>query len=199
MAISIFIWALTISACAYLLVMVIITSGWFRLKYFEGQSGQPETTVSLVIAMRNEEKNIIKLLEHLYLQDYPKELIEVILVDDHSEDQTKNLVGRFRKENNIRNIILEKSPGPGKKTAISQGVKLASGELIITTDADCEMASSWVTKIVDYYTSFHPKLIVGPVVYHNERGLFQLFNGRTTYKNQQGKNRYKEYKFRFSH
>ncbi len=175
MAISIFIWGLTLSACAYLLMMGIITSGWFRLKNFESRTHQAETRVSLVIAMRNEEDNILHLLQHLYRQDYPQHLIEVILVDDHSEDQTKNLVGRFRKENNIRNIILEKMPGTGKKAAITQGVKLASGELIITTDADCEMASNWITRIIDYYREFNPKLMLGPVVYHREKGLFQKF------------------------
>jgi cellulose synthase/poly-beta-1,6-N-acetylglucosamine synthase-like glycosyltransferase len=85
------------------------------------------------------------------------------------------LIGIFRKENKVRNIILEKSPGKGKKAAIAAGVKLAAGKLILTTDADCEMGPNWVTHMVAYYMEHNPKLIVGPVVYQRERSVIQKF------------------------
>jgi cellulose synthase/poly-beta-1,6-N-acetylglucosamine synthase-like glycosyltransferase len=152
---------------------MMITKGWFGIKTFDQEEKQQKTGVSLVVAMRNEEENILTLLDHLYKQEYPQDLIEIILVDDHSEDQTKHLVGKFRKETKVRNIILEKMPGKGKKAAIEQGIRLASGELIITTDADCVMGEKWISTIVSFYKKKQAKLISGPVVYDQEKGLFQ--------------------------
>lgn len=173
MAISIFIWTLTASALAYLLVMAIITVGWFRLRKYERISNSPDLLISLVIALRNEEKNIVGLLESIYSQTYPHENIEVILVDDHSEDQTRKLIGQYRKENNIDNIILTKPAGIGKKAAITHGVKHATGQLILTTDGDCSLPVQWLSKMAAYYNENKPGLIIGPVVYQNEKGLFQ--------------------------
>lgn len=175
MAISIFIWLMTATALAYLLVMTIITLGWLRLRTPESQRPASGTPVSVIIAVRNEENNIINLLTRLYQQDYPGENTEVILVDDHSEDHTRKLIGKFRKTHGISNIILEKSSGRGKKAALAQGVKLASGELILTTDADCEMNSGWVSGMVAFYRQYNPKLMFGPVVHAREKGLLQKF------------------------
>jgi len=175
MAISIFIWLLTATCSAYLIIMLIISVGWFRLKEFDLTSEKPLPEVSLVIALRNEEANIISLLSSIYNQDYPQERIEIILVDDHSEDHTRKLIGKFRKEYNVKNIVLTKPTGVGKKAAITHGVKLATGQLIVTTDGDCVMNDEWLKKMVNYYLENDPGLIIAPVVYHNEKGLLQKF------------------------
>lgn len=173
MAINLFIWSVTAIAFAYFFVMLIITSGWFRLKRNDSKSVKELPQISLVIALRNEEENITNLLKGIYDQDYPQQNIEVILVDDHSEDQTRKLIGKFRKENKIDNIVLTKPTGIGKKAAITHGVNLATGQLIVTTDGDCEMPETWLSKMVDYFLEFKPGLIIGPVVYHQERGILQ--------------------------
>lgn len=173
MEINLFIWSMTATAFAYLFVMLIITSGWFRLKRNEGESEKEKPQISLVIALRNEEANITNLLRSIYNQDYPQQNIEVILVDDHSEDLTRKLIGKYRKENKIDNIVLTKPTGIGKKAAITHGVKLATGKLIVTTDGDCEMPEQWLSKMVDHFVEFEPGLIIGPVVYHQEKGLLQ--------------------------
>lgn len=175
MAVNIFIWTLTVTGGAYLAIMLIITSGWFRLKKYDGITRNHSLKISLVVALRNEEANIENLLQSIYSQDYPRENIEVILVDDHSEDLTRNLIEKFRKENLVDNIILTKPTGVGKKAAITHGVKLATGQLIVTTDGDCEMPAQWLRKMVAYYREFKPGLIIGPVVYHHEKGIIQKF------------------------
>ena len=173
MAVSIFIWVTTLSALIYLVLMVIITIGWYRVKRFEGQRTSSSITISIVIAVRNEEENINRLLECLYDQDFPKEDFEIIIIDDHSDDLTKKIIGAYRKKNKIDNIVLAKPKKPGKKASIAYGVTLAIGKLVVTTDGDCEMDPQWLSRICSYYQQYDPKLIVAPVTYQNEKGIFQ--------------------------
>jgi cellulose synthase/poly-beta-1,6-N-acetylglucosamine synthase-like glycosyltransferase len=173
MAADIFLLLLILSALAYLVVVSMLTNGWNRIKETDFEEDEPVSTVSVVVAMRNEENNIMALLEDIYQQDYPHELTEVILVDDHSDDQTKALIGRFRREKGIRNIILEKSPLKGKKAAVAQGIKLAHSELILTTDADCRLPSKWISKMVAFYRKGSLKLVLGPVIYNKEKGVLE--------------------------
>jgi len=62
-----------------------------------------------------------------------------------------------------------------KKKAIETGIKISTGDLIVTTDADCSMGSKWLSTVVAYYEANHPKMIVGPVMFYNERSLFHRF------------------------
>jgi len=99
-----------------------------------------------VVAARNEEKRITALLESLTAQDYPRDLLEVIIVNDNSTDRTPIIVSEFiRREGAALNIRLIYSLMNGKKNAIRQGVLKAAGELIITTDADCTVGPGWVS------------------------------------------------------
>jgi cellulose synthase/poly-beta-1,6-N-acetylglucosamine synthase-like glycosyltransferase len=104
-------------------------------------------TVSVVVAARNEEKNISHLLTSLTNQSYPQALYEIIIADDESEDKTIEIIEGFIKNNdNIRLLHSEnrenvKSP---KKNALSTGIAQAKGEIIMTTDADCIVGKYWI-------------------------------------------------------
>ena len=175
MEINIYFWALTASALLYLLVILLITIGWFKIPVTGLPDNITDVKVSLVIAVRNEEKNILNLLNDISLQDYPSENLEVIIIDDHSEDKTVDLVGQFRKENTPLNIKLLKNPEKGKKTALATGFKNAGGELLITTDGDCRMGPLWIGRMVAFYRMQDCKVIAAPVVYQNEKGFMQQF------------------------
>ena len=175
MVIEFFWWALIVSAVGYFIVMLIITIGWFRIKRFNNQVTSPVVNVSIVVAVRNEEKNIEQLLKNIFSQDYPPENFEVIIIDDHSEDFTRKIIGKFRKDNKVRNIVLGKPEGTGKKTALAHGIELAVGELIITTDGDCEMGEQWLNRMVAFYQQDQPILTIGPVVYNHGKGLLNKF------------------------
>ncbi|MEJ2593657.1 MAG: glycosyltransferase [bacterium] len=164
---------LSLSALAYLAILSIMTKGWFRIDNYVLDVLHPGIEVSVIIAVRNEERNIIPLLESLHKQSYARHLIEVIIVDDHSEDNTRQLIGQFRKQNRLDNIILSKPKGIGKKAAITHGVKLATGQLILTTDGDCVLPPDWLKLMVSYYLDHKPGLIIGPVIYHKEKGWLQ--------------------------
>jgi len=175
MEINIYFWALTASALLYLLIILLITIGWFKIPF----SGQPDiikdVKVSLVVAVRNEEKNILLLLKAIAAQDYPLENLEMLIVDDHSEDQTASLVRKYSKENTALNIRLLKNPGEGKKAALATGFENARGELIVTTDGDCRPGPLWLGRMVAFYKMQECKMIIAPVIYQNEQGWMQQF------------------------
>lgn len=110
--------------------------------------------VSVVIAARNEESNILNCLEALENQDYPAEKLEIIVVDDRSEDNTYTLLKKRETSNSrlktIRISKLECDFAP-KKWALTQGILAAKGEIICTTDADCCPVPTWISTMVCYF------------------------------------------------
>jgi cellulose synthase/poly-beta-1,6-N-acetylglucosamine synthase-like glycosyltransferase len=84
-------------AALYLILIAAFTFGLYNLKekfyYFNKKN---IVKVSVLIAARNEEKNIFKLLQSLYNQNFPKEFYEIIIVDDHSEDNTKKIIEELK-------------------------------------------------------------------------------------------------------
>ena len=80
---------------------------------------------SIIIAARNEEMNIVKCLESLLEQDFPREQMEIIVVDDQSVDQTAAIVKRYA-DRGIRLISLGKEDVYGKKAAIARGIDAAT-------------------------------------------------------------------------
>ena len=136
--------------------------------------GSARVKVSVVIAARNEETNIPGLLSCLDAQDYPKELFEVIIVDDHSTDNTWQLLSSFQRSVNLRTIQL--SPGTtGKKKAIELAVNAASGNLVVQTDADCTMSARWLGTIASFYEQTGAKFIAAPVVIRGGNSFRHVF------------------------
>lgn len=132
------------------------------------EDDQPTTSVTVIVAARNEEKNIEACLRSLVSQQYPKELLEIIIVDDWSDDKTTELVQAYQKgypNVNLKLIKLsEVSPEiTSKKAAITHAITQATGQLIITTDADCEAHFMWIKTIASFYEKEKPKMILGPV------------------------------------
>jgi cellulose synthase/poly-beta-1,6-N-acetylglucosamine synthase-like glycosyltransferase len=129
--------------------------------------------ISVIIPARNEESNIKQLLEALQQQTYPSSLIEIIVVDDHSTDQTANIVRQF---SSVKLILLkEDNLNSYKKKAIETGIAAASGELIITTDADCIPPNEWLQTIAAFKKEKDSVFIAAPVVFDCNSSILQVF------------------------
>ncbi|MFZ4549726.1 MAG: glycosyltransferase, partial [Bacteroidales bacterium] len=158
---------------SYAILITAITIGWWRLKVYKDKSAALNIKVSILVAIRNEAENIGVLIKSLSSQEYPSDLLEVILVDDHSTDGTYELVKtQIQDLRNFKLISLKGERHSGKKAAITQGVQTSTGELIIITDADCTADISWVTTLVSFYEKHCPHLILGPVRMINDGSLF---------------------------
>ncbi|HVU54014.1 MAG TPA: glycosyltransferase [Puia sp.] len=124
----------------------------------------PQVRITVLVPARNEEKNILACLTSLSLQSYPKELFEVIVIDDHSTDNTAALVSEWAATSPFSLICLRLAGiGSSKKFAIGSGVHAARGTLIVTTDADCRFKPDWLLTMAAFYGSTNAKFIAAPV------------------------------------
>jgi cellulose synthase/poly-beta-1,6-N-acetylglucosamine synthase-like glycosyltransferase len=118
------------------------------------------TSISIVIACKNEEVNIPHLIESLRNQTYKH--FELVIVNDHSSDNTIQELDTAR--NLINNLTIINATENGKKMALYEGIKQAKGELILCTDADCIPNSRWVESIVTFFEHYSCDLTIGPVM-----------------------------------
>ncbi len=167
------IWVIMILSLAYLMLIAVFTYGWFSMKNGFTPEIPPETEVSIVVAVRNEENNITDLLDGLLQQTYPHRLMEVIIVDDVSDDNTLKIIKSFSERNPELIIKTLSSPGKGKKEALAFGIKMSSHDFIVTTDGDCLPDKRWIRKMTACHRVCQPKLLLAPVVYSGEKGFLQ--------------------------
>lgn len=138
------------------------------------------TFVSIVIAGRNESKYIADLLTSISKNNYPSELYEVILVDDHSDDDTVSIARSL----SIENLqIINSTQSNGKKQALTNGIEVAKGSLIISTDGDCLVGVNWISTIVSFYEKSGARLIAGPLQYIKDKSILQNFQYLDTINN----------------
>ncbi len=152
-------------------------AGWKKINLFHSVKDDFKTSVSIVVPARNEESTIFNCLTDLLRQNYPTELIEIIVVDDHSTDDTVAIVNRIIAQHpDLKIVLLNNNEEQGalyKKQAITHAIQKSSGKLIVTTDADCRMLPGWLAAIVSYYETEHPWMIAGPVCFSEEKNTFE--------------------------
>src|SRR6185436_883472 len=143
------------------------------LKPFSQTDYDSSIKISVIIPARNEEENIGKLLSSIEKQTYPSHLFEVIVVDDHSTDNTVAVVNSY---SFAKLIKLEfDNINSYKKKAIESGIAAASGDLIVTTDADCIVPGNWLKTFASFKETINPVFIAAPVALENESNLLQTF------------------------
>ncbi|RYF97339.1 MAG: glycosyltransferase, partial [Chitinophagaceae bacterium] len=152
---------------------------WTRIPSSIQRNVSPKTKVSVIIALRNEEENIPALMKALRAQDYPRDLHEIILVNDHSIDDTQEMITAHAEAGYISAIRLPDAPQLAtvsfKKMAIRRGIELSAGELIITTDADCVFEPGWISSIVSFYETTGAQFIAAPVKFQQSSGFLSVF------------------------
>ena len=157
----------------YAFLILFYRSGWNELEIFSAAGQEPVVKISVIIAARNEEQNIGSLLQSIESQDYPKHLYEVIVVDDHSNDNTTTIADSFSFVKLIR--LQSDNINSYKKKAIETGIGAASGELLVITDADCTVPHAWLKTIVAFKQKTNAVFIAAPVVIENKPTLLETF------------------------
>ncbi|MBC7913407.1 MAG: glycosyltransferase [Pyrinomonadaceae bacterium] len=154
--------------------MLFFWYGWKRLPVPQTSSISNKTSVSILIAARNEEDKIGNTIDDILKQSYPRNLFELIVIDDHSYDNTATIISGYANDG-VKLITLneDKPLNSYKKKAISEAINMANGELIITTDADCRMGPLWLQTIVSCYENNSYKLVSSPVIFFEEKSFFE--------------------------
>ncbi|HEX6180534.1 MAG TPA: glycosyltransferase [Chitinophagaceae bacterium] len=163
----------------YSILIEYYRKGWRRLEEYDlPEVFAPTAKVTVIIPARNEEIAIGQCLQSIVNQHYPAELIQVIVIDDHSTDRTAEIVRSF-KNDSIQLISLQdhvQDPiNSYKKKAIDIGIAHATGDWIITTDADCIAGKDWIGTIIAYQQQTGAVMITSPVKLQPRNTLLSIF------------------------
>ncbi len=152
-------------------------------RLLSGRSNKPSENsrfqegTSVIIAARNEAANLAANLPHILEQQH--ERFEVIVVNDHSEDDTKWVVKELQQSYSHLHLLDLSAHiwnKPGKKLALTLGIKKASYEVILLTDADCRPASPhWISRMEEPFTHPETKFALGFAPYRGAAGALARF------------------------
>jgi len=110
--------------------------------------------VTVIIPTYNESKLIEKKLDNIYEQDYPKELMEIIVVDSASTDGTPRLVEEWAsRHKDVELKLVVESERRGKAFALNNALRYASGEVVVIADADALWPREALTKAVKWLSN----------------------------------------------
>jgi cellulose synthase/poly-beta-1,6-N-acetylglucosamine synthase-like glycosyltransferase len=179
-------WPILIVTAILLLVYCVLIlqyRQWFlRLPLFRsGENIPAQTKFSIIIPARNEAETIEICLSSVLSQNYPSELFEVIVINDHSTDQTENIIRKLQQEYsnlhllNLVDLLDGSQLNAYKKKAIELAIKQSSGEWIITTDADCMVNANWLQQYDAFISKEQPVFVAAPVMFTNDDSFLSVF------------------------
>jgi len=111
-----------------------------------------EPTVTVIVPTYNEAQVIVSKLKNIEKVNYPKNKLEVVIVDSASTDGTANTAKKYIKKNKLmfRILVLEETQRSGKAKALNYALQYSSGDIIATSDADCIWAADSLRNAVRY-------------------------------------------------
>lgn len=162
-----------------LLFHIITTVPLFRRLAFYKSKKEPTDTyppVSVIISAKNEEENLTQHLPSILEQDYPD--FEVIVVNDQSEDETDTVLRDLSKKyKNLKLVKVEPhiKEYPGKKFALTLGIRKSQYEILLFTDADCKpLTNQWIKSIARNYSD-EKEIVLGYSPYQRKNSILNLF------------------------
>lgn len=161
----------------YAVLIIALSVGFFKIKYFEIEKTTPTTQFSVLIPFRNEAKNLPNLLKSILTLDYPKSLVEFIFINDASTDDSVAIIKSFstNNKNNIQIIENNRTSNSPKKDAITTAINFAKNNWLVTTDADCTVPKNWLLALHNFIIDKQPKMVVAPVNYKVKNTFLEQF------------------------
>ncbi|MEO1021141.1 MAG: glycosyltransferase [Bacteroidota bacterium] len=158
--------------------MILLTfPGQILLKIRDRARTSPETwpKVSVLVSARNEEKSIKRCVKSLLKLNYPAELLEIILVDDRSTDQTYSIMAEETEGHEHVMVLSTKAFDTtleAKARGIACAAKQATGEWLFITDADSEVHPDWIRAMLRGVTP--KKGIIGGMMIVNASSVLSV-------------------------
>ncbi|MBL7059258.1 glycosyltransferase family 2 protein [Candidatus Pacearchaeota archaeon] len=149
---------------------MINTFSYYKKKKFIGE--KEDKTVTIIIPAFNEEKSIAKTIESALSSNYPKEKLEIIVVNDGSSDKTYEIAKKYLKNKKFKVRVFTKENG-GKGTALNLGISKANGEIIITMDADSFIRPDTVRKMVGHFYNNQVMSVTPSMGVYKPKGALQ--------------------------
>ncbi|ABG59445.1 glycosyltransferase family 2 protein [Cytophaga hutchinsonii] len=174
--------AIYIGICCllYILFGVCLLIGWQRIQEYDiDPSYMPDTSVAVILPVRNEIDKIESVLHDLLIQEYPQELFTVYLVDDASTDGTTQVLQNWamRYPDRFRMVCIQPAYAgwKGKKKQIASALAQSASALILTTDADCRHLPAWIKTMVYTQLKTQASFVSGPVRMQGEYTFWNKF------------------------
>lgn len=157
----------------YVCLVIILLIGWIRIRRFPipPRTSSPPG-VSVIVAFRNEAQNLENIVRDLGGSAFPSGNFEVILVDDHSNDNSVEIVSNLKEVYPQLKLLRLPDDRQGKKEALRMGIDNAKFAVIATTDADCRLSKNWITCVASYFEDERTKMVLGPVKLSDDGTFF---------------------------
>ena len=154
---------LTIVFGLYVLLVIVLCWGWASLDEKNLPVATSVKSISVVVAVRNEEASLPMLIKSLLQLNYPRQSVEFIIVDDHSEDKSVSIITDLGSRDDRFKLISSALHAAGKKQAIASAVARSNADLVVVTDADCSVPVDWLSSINAAFADESVKMVIGPV------------------------------------
>lgn len=167
---------------SYLILIGSLIYGFDKVETFVLKDIPAKTKFSIVVPFRNEAENLALFLKSIAHLNYPKDLFEVLLINDESTDNSVELIEEFLSKkpvskfrNNIVIINNVRHTNSPKKDAITIAIQHAKFDWIATTDADCKLPKYWLDVFDGYIQQNNPNMLVAPVTLDKAHSFFERF------------------------
>ncbi len=162
----------------YLVFIGLLIYGFDQVIPIQKIDLKPLTSFSIIVPFRNEEAVFLNLLQSISNLNYPKNLFEIIVIDDASDDLSVSIFEKWKIENSeISSRILQnkRTSNSPKKDAITTAVAEVKTKWIITTDADCVVPENWLLTYDNCIQNLGFEMLAGAVSIKNTKGFLNFF------------------------
>ena len=156
----------------YCLSILWISFGFFKEQKKVVKHVSP-LKITILIPLRNEENTILNCLESLEKQNFEQEDFEIIIINDHSLDNSVEVIKSHIFNSSFDYSFYELGDKQSKKEALKLGFKNAKYSIIATTDSDCELPNNWLKNIAGKIVE--KDMLLGPVIFKSEKGFLNKF------------------------
>jgi cellulose synthase/poly-beta-1,6-N-acetylglucosamine synthase-like glycosyltransferase len=160
-----------------LYAQVLLLFTFFEKKsVFSNTGGENQTSlkrypiVTIIVPVFNEEKTLAGTIESLLALDYPKDKLDILVVDDGSTDGTRQVANSFKSHPQVR--VFSKTNG-GKHTAVNLGISRAKGEFIGCLDADSFVDKDALSRIVRCFEDEKVMAVTPAIKVHTPENILQ--------------------------
>jgi poly-beta-1,6-N-acetyl-D-glucosamine synthase len=153
-------------------LLIFFAYGYLKTPVYRSTPYQSDLSVSIIICARNEAKRLPLCLKSLLAQNFNKQDLQLIVVNDASSDETKNIAQSILEASGLEFLILSNNRQLGKKASITKAIAHARHHLILTRDADTfTLSQTWLQEMMQFKREGNYDLIIGPVNIANSKGL----------------------------
>jgi len=153
------------------LIGLVLGLFWLNLLFFKESKRiklKEFPYVSIIVPVYNEESTVGNTIKSLLNLNYPKNKIEIIVVNDESKDKTVSIVQKFRQVRLVNN----KHEGIGKASAVNKGLSFAKGEFVAIVDADSEVSKNSLRNVLEYFSSKKVGGVITPIKVLESKNLY---------------------------